>query len=86
MSVEKIKTHEVANVFSKSAHGVWPAMIAPPPFFQRKDCRSLQSHGGRLQSDPIGPCASNGLKWFLLAICYLLNITFQFVQLVKIFY
>lgn len=34
MSVEKIKTHEVANVFSKSAHGVWPAMIAPPPFFR----------------------------------------------------
>lgn len=58
----------------------------PTPFFQRKNCRSLQSHGGRLQSDPIRPCASNGLKWFLFTICYLLNITFQFVQLVKIFY
>lgn len=57
----------------------------PAPLFRGRIV-VLQCHGGRLQSDPIRPCASNGLKRFLFTICYLLNISFQFVQLVKIFY
>lgn len=46
----------------------------------------FQSHGFHLQINHIGPCASNGLNWFLITICYLRNISFQFVQLIKIFY
>lgn len=66
---------------------VWNSNDAtpPPPPHPRKrdDCRSRPDLRATVDILPIchiEPCASNGLNWFLLTVCYLRKISFQFVQ------